>query len=194
MAPPSSCHSNFLMTMDCLYSKVTDLSRTMPAEKIQHIFTPMRSSLLNMMTHWERSRQGEGGWDPETDNPSQEHEGGAAGNDSGNMSCSTVSSGLGKLAGRPARALNMQHAFLNGKPSYQLFFWDVVDSEQLLTLSLQRLNYTAGATDGSSAPSVMTRASSSGGSRRGNDSDDDTTGKRGTCTSPSCTVYHIPYR
>jgi hypothetical protein len=105
MAPPSSCHSDFSTTIDCSFSKVADLSRAIP-EKIQHIFTSMRSSLLNIITRWERSGQGEGGWDPETDSGTQEDEG-AASDDGDNPSPTTVAAGLGELAGRPARALNM---------------------------------------------------------------------------------------
>ncbi len=41
-----------------------------------------------------------------------------------------------------------------------------------MALSLQRLNYATGATDGSSAPSAMTSVSRSGGSCRGKNADD----------------------
>ncbi len=67
---------------------------------------------------------------------SQEDEG-AASDDGYNPSPTPVAAGLGELAGRPACALNMRHAFLNGKPPYLLYYWEVVDSEQLLALSLQ---------------------------------------------------------
>jgi hypothetical protein len=64
--------------------------------------------------------------------------------------------------GRPPRALQSQAAFLNGRPSYLLYYWKVADAHQLLQSSLQRLhNDIAGACDASSAPSTA-----SGGSRR----------------------------
>jgi hypothetical protein len=36
-------------------------------------------------------------------------------------------------------ALQNQAVFLNGRPSYLLFFWEVADSRQLLPSSVQRL-------------------------------------------------------
>ena len=62
----------------------------------------MRSSLLYIITCWEQNGQeGEGGWDPETDDGTQEDEG-AASDDGDNPSPTTVAAGLGELAeGQP---------------------------------------------------------------------------------------------
>jgi hypothetical protein len=46
----------------------------------------------------------------------------------------------GSLVERPARALHTRAAFLNGRPSYLLYFWEVTDRHQLLQSDLQRLS------------------------------------------------------
>jgi hypothetical protein len=62
---------------------------------------------------------------------------------------------MGGLQGRPARALNSRAAFLYGKPSYLLYFWEIADRHQLLQSSLQRLSESVAASDASTAPSVI---------------------------------------
>lgn len=90
--------------------------------------------------------------DPEEE---EEYREGSAGAD--DDSCENM---IGSLAGRPARALQTRAAFLNGRPSYLLYFWEMADSHQLLQSSLQRLNNNIAASDGSFA-SVSTAPSSS---------------------------------
>jgi hypothetical protein len=73
----------------------------------------------------------------------------------------------GSLSSHPAHALNHRQSFLFGRPSYLLYFLDVIDAHQLLqSSSLQRLTRSnAGAADASSAaPSAMI---ASAGSRSG---------------------------
>jgi hypothetical protein len=80
-----------------------------------------------------------------------------------------ASANMGSLSGRPSCSLQSCAAFLNGRPSYLLYFWEVADAHQLLTSSLQRLSSSTGATDASSAPSALSAArsvSSSGDSGR----------------------------
>ncbi len=45
---------------------------------------------------------------------------------------SSVQCCIGSLDGRPARALQSRAVFLNGQPSYLLYFWEVADTHQLL--------------------------------------------------------------
>ena len=77
----------------------------------------------------------------------------------------------GNLCNRPPRALDNRAAFLNGRPPYLLYFWEVADTHQLLASSLQRLSNHAGAASALSPPVVSSsrRSSltSSGGSSRG---------------------------
>jgi hypothetical protein len=66
------------------------------------------------------------------------------------------------------RALQNRAAFLNGKPSYLLYYWEIIDAHQLLQLSVQRLTFNVGAGDASMTPSVTTtNTTHSSGSRQG---------------------------
>lgn len=157
VAPASDCHADFQNATVCSYEHVEALSPATP-RKIEDIFVSMRSDLLRIITRWEQSGQGEGGMDPEEE---EEYREGSAGAD--DDSCENM---IGSLAGRPARALQTRAAFLNGRPSYLLYFWEMADSHQLLQSSLQRLNNNIAASDGSFA-SVSTAPSSSQRQRRG---------------------------
>ena len=80
---------------------------------------------------------------------------------------------MGSLSHRPARALQSRSAFLGGRPSYVLYYWEVVDSHQLLQSSLQRLTSNAGAANASVAPSAVSRTGSrTSRGRRDDDRDD----------------------
>ena len=57
---------------------------------------------------------------------------------------------IGTLQGRSPRALQSRAAFLNGRPSYLLYFCEVADVHQLLQSSLQRLTSSTGAAEASS--------------------------------------------
>ena len=72
---------------------------------------------------------------------------------------------FGLLSSHPACALQNRAAFLLGRPSYLLYFWEIADQHQLLLQSaLQRLDDDVGATDASLAPSAT---SSGGGHQQG---------------------------
>ncbi len=136
----------------------------------------MRSDLLRLISRWEQSWQGKGGRDQDEED--------AVVNDvlnADDASCISLSIAtdkeassqrrsaqrrsvnVGCLNGQPGCALHSRAAFLNGRPSYLLYFWEVADAHQLLQLSLQRLSNDTGAMDASRAPSATT--TSSGGSR-----------------------------
>ena len=65
----------------------------------------------------------------------------------------------GSLAEAPAQALDNRRNFLNGKPSYILYFWELADQHQLLSSAVQRLSNQVGAADADATPSVMSGAS-----------------------------------
>ncbi|KAI2501606.1 hypothetical protein MHU86_2081 [Fragilaria crotonensis] len=133
----------------------------------------MRSELICIIDRWERSGQGEGGRDQEEDQVDA-----ADNQDNDDVSAtSSISSGdndssprrprnFGSLDRRPPRALQSRAAFLNGKPSYLLYYWEIIDAHQLLQSSVQRLTYGIGAGDASMAPTVTTSSHSQHGRRR----------------------------
>jgi hypothetical protein len=169
----------------------------------------MRCKLLTIIKNWEASGQGDGGMDQ--DDEQQDENGGGVdreldgrgeqeldnenaeatvdeiGNDNNNDS-SSMTPTFGSLRQRPARALDSRAAFLRGMPSYILYYWEVADSQQLLSSSLQRLSNHANAADASSTALVSRRGATasvrsniSGGSSRsasrrrntGEETDDD---------------------
>ena len=150
------------MATDCSYNLVAGLLPA-TAQKIEDRFTSMRSDLLRIITRWEQSGQGEGGRDQEDveDNNADEVTSTTSSISSGDDN-SSPRRNIGSLNNRPPRALQSRAAFLNGRPPYLLYFWEVADTHQLLQSSLQRLTNNTGASDASMAPTVTT---TSGGSR-----------------------------
>ena len=175
LAHPSDSHTDYIKAIDCSHSNVEMLSPATP-QKIEDILVSMRSGLLCIITRWEQSGQGEGGRDPEEIEQHHDEEQGSEYDiiesvvddntslcaEEGQESIRGGGSVLGGLlSGRPARALQSRASFLNGKPSYLLYFWEVADTHQLLQeSSLQRLNSNTGASDASFAPSISNTTSS----------------------------------
>lgn len=79
---------------------------------------------------------------------------------------------IGSLERRPACALQTQAVFLNGRPSYVLYFWEIADNHQLLNLSLQLLKNSTGASDASCAASSAASTSGAGSRRKRRHQDD----------------------
>jgi hypothetical protein len=158
LAPASECHSDFITSTICNYDEIKDFTIA-TAEKIEDVLASMRSNLIRIINKWEQSGQVEGGRDPENydnnnnstfdddDSSTSSHppdlRGQNVGTDTGRI--------IGALTGRSARALQTRSAFLNGLPSYLLYFWEVVDKHQLLQTTLQRLDNSTGASDASLA-------------------------------------------
>ncbi|KAI2512647.1 hypothetical protein MHU86_1866 [Fragilaria crotonensis] len=150
------------------------------------IFTSMRCKLLTIIRNWEASGQGDGGMDREQDGEGDEQvlddyggldrgqqDGGDEEDD--NNETSSMAQAFVSLRQRPARALDNRAAFLRGMPSYILYYWEVAESQQLLSSCLQRLSNHANASDASSVALVSRRGgttssrsniTSSGGSSR----------------------------
>ena len=80
---------------------------------------------------------------------------------------------MGSLSHRPARALQSRSSFLGGRPSYVLYYWEVVDTHQLLQSSLQQLTSNAGAANASAVPGTVSSTAGSRTSPRGRRDDDD---------------------
>ena len=120
------------MATDCSNNLAQALAPATPA-KVEDIFVSMRAHLLQIMTRCEQSGQGEGGQENEDAEELADQ------NDASfTTSIATTADGnspdktIGSLSGRPARALQSRAAYLNGRPSYQLYFWEIADQHQLL--------------------------------------------------------------
>ena len=153
-----------MTSIDCRHDLVVHLAPATP-QRIQDFFTSTRSDLLRIISNWEMSGQGDGG--RENEDATVDDNGSSTSIDIEELPPATMG---GNLRNRPPRALDNRAAFLNGRPSYLLYFWEVADTHQLLASSLQRLGDNANASSALSPPfiSTSTRSSitSSGGSSR----------------------------
>ena len=161
--------------IDCSHAVVVGLTPA-TAVKIADIFTSMRSKLLTVIKNWEASGQGDGGMDREQEDQGDYDEQEDEVLHDKNAELPAV---FGSLSQRPTRALDSCAAFVGGMPSYILYYWEVAESQQLLSSAMQRLSDHTNAADAASAPLVSRRRSggatsvtstitSSGGSRRRN--------------------------
>jgi hypothetical protein len=133
-----------------------------------------------VIKNWEEaSGQGDGGMDREQENQGDADEQEDEVLEYENAESSSMSpAAFGSLSQIPARALDSRAAFLGGMLSYILYYWEVIESRQLLSLAMQRLSDHANAADASPAPlvsrrrggatSVASTISSSGTRRRTN--------------------------
>ena len=155
VAAASECHEDFSAPTNCAHSQVATL---MPAssQKVEDVLASIRSNLLRVIQNWERSGQGEGGRHAGGDDD-EEHGGEYAGDLDSISILDSESARFGSLASRSECALQNRAAFLLGKPSYLLYFWEIAEYHQLLQSALQRLDDDVGASDASSAPSTTTR-------------------------------------
>jgi hypothetical protein len=140
----------------------------------------MRCKLLTLIKNWEASGQGDGGMDREQDggdDDQQEEE-----DELDSNAAANVDRAFGSLAQRPARALDSRAAFLRGMPPYILYYWEVAESQQLLSSCLQRLSSHANAADAMSVP-VVSRRGGSTLSRGGGETLASRRGRGGTSSS-----------
>ena len=68
---------------------------------------------------------------------------------------------FGALPDRPVEALESRRNFLNGKPSYLLYFWELADQLQVLQSSLSRIDSGSASSSPQKVPSVVRRLSRS---------------------------------
>ena len=129
----SNCHYDFASSIDLSYTKVEAL---IPADalSVQNRLSTIRVTLLRIIDRWEQSGQGDGGRVPDDDGE--------------------LPAGWGKLEGRTQEALDNRANFLNGAPSWYLYFWELADKYQLLVSTLQRFKEGVGAPTANSSSSV----------------------------------------
>lgn len=142
-ADPSDCHEDFREAIDCSYDKVK-LLRSADPKRVQNFFTDYRTHLIRIIRKWEDSGQGEGG-------RSRSNE-----VDDGNLE-----EHFGALPERPVEALETRRNFLNGKPSYLLYFWEMADTLQVLQSSLSRIDAGSACASAQRVPSVVRRLNKS---------------------------------
>ena len=128
VALASECHLNFLSATDCSHAVVAGLTPATP-QRIEDTFT---SELLRIITRWEQSEQGVGGRNGDEEDATGDNDEAKAEDDNSSYVTSSIatdydaspcSANHGSLHGQPARVMQTRAAFLNGRPSYLLYFW-----------------------------------------------------------------------
>lgn len=100
----------------------------------------MLVNLKRIIDKWERSGQGDGGFEPEDDDDEGE----------------TYQPEFGSFHDRRHGALASRGAFLNGRPSYLLYLWHHLEASDLITSACCRIDPSIAGPDGSrGVPSVI---------------------------------------
>ena len=110
------------------------------AESCKEKITNMIVNLKRIIDRWERSGQGDGGFEPEDDDDEGE----------------TFSPEFGSFHDRSHGALASRAAFLNNRPSYLLYLWHHLEENDLLASAVARIDPSVAGPNGSSGvPSVI---------------------------------------
>ena len=107
-------------------------------------------------TKWERSRQGDGGFFVGSDGIFDEYEN--EGDEERDLKDEMVSDDFcfGSTQNFSSLALDQQKNFIDGKCSFLLYLWEMLEHHDLLGLSIQRLNEGVNAANGSfGVPSII---------------------------------------
>ena len=143
-------HLDFAHPINITHAAVANLADA-TASKVEDLLTQIRTSLICIISDCEKSGQGEGGvqdLDQSVDDvEAGEHHVPAALYDVNNIK-------FGSLENRSRPALSQWHNFLRGKPSYLLYFWELMDHHQLLQTTMQQLDTTNSAGDANSVRSL----------------------------------------
>ena len=146
----SSCHSDFAQAIDIGFAATSDFVRATPT-KVKDKLAKMKSDLTSIITKWERSGQGEGGILEYLDD---EDEGSCVVSETSHDDVRQEKFQWGRSKGRKG-AFDCRESFLGPNPSYILYFWDVLDQNDLFNTTINRLSDDAGASSPNHVPSVV---------------------------------------
>lgn len=134
------CHVDFSTGIDIGFQATADFARATPT-KVKDKIAKMKTNLTLIIQKWERSGQGDGGRLNEDDDDDD-----GSGSDRFEW---------GRSSGRIG-AFDCRQSFLGPNPSYLLYFWDVLDTSDLFSTTMNRLSDEAGASSANDVPSVVT--------------------------------------
>jgi hypothetical protein len=129
-------------------------------EKVKDRWSSLVHELKRKIENWEMSGQGDGGC--LTFDIDDEDSLGCGEDDIMEKPCDELSAdprpkpAFGKLSNRPRAALDSRAAFFRDKESYLLYLWEVLDNNDLMVSSMQRLDNRVAAMNGADGiPSVI---------------------------------------
>jgi hypothetical protein len=155
----SSRHVDFSSAIDIGIQATSEFSRASPT-KVKDKLAKMKCDLTKIINNWERSGQGEGGRLDEVDDDEE---------DSG-IGKEVTSNEVKYEWGRTrSGAFDCRESFLGSYPSYLLYFWDVLENNNLFKTTMNRLSDDAGASSANDVPSVIRTKATSSMSQGNND-------------------------
>lgn len=163
----SNCHYDFSQEIDIGYDATAGFARASPT-KVRDKLAKMKTDLTSIINKWERSGQGEGGRleDEVDDDDEFEHlEGNLDGleEDADEPEAQQPSKGeqfeWGRSEGRQG-AFDCRESFLGSNPSYLLYFWDVLNNNDLFNTTMNRMSDEAGASSPNEVPCIVAGNSS----------------------------------
>jgi len=145
-------HSDFSLPIVIDHDIVSDMAVATP-EKVKDKWAGLIHECKRIIEKWERSGQGDGGYDDLDDEDNDEEDG-----DDGDGDGGKGERVFGSLKNRSQRALDSRSSFFANKEPYLLYLWEVLDNHDLLVSSMQRLNSCALAANGADGiPAVIGR-------------------------------------
>lgn len=155
----SNCHYDFCEEIDVGFDATSEFARASPT-KVKDKLAKMKAALSSIIQKWERSGQGDGGRIDEDDEDDEEHE--QRPSEDSTVSPAISTEGItnvetyqwGRSEGRQG-AFDCRESFLGSHPSYILYFWDVLDNNDLFNSTMSRLSDAAGASSADEAPVII---------------------------------------
>ena len=126
----SNCHYDFSEEIDVGFDATSEFARASPT-KVKDKLAKMKAALSSIIHKWERSGQGDGGRidEEDEDDEEQEQEQDSSGDNPQGVT-NVENSQWGRSEGRQG-AFDCRESFLGPNPSYLLYFWDVLDQNNL---------------------------------------------------------------
>ena len=145
-------HSDFSLPIALSYETVSKLQPA-TVEKVEEKWNTMILALKRGIQNWERSGQGDGGFTEEDEigGNNEEEDNSDGDNDDdmeGNIDANDNFVQFGSLKQRPRRALDLRRNFFDGRATYLLYLWDMLEEHGLLQSSVQQLHDGIGSGDG----------------------------------------------
>lgn len=162
-------HSDFSRPIALSFEIVSHMQPA-TVEKVQEKWSSMVLALNRVIQKWERSGQGYGGQVEEEEKENDEDDGDEFESAQENE-CASADGGeqpFGQLANRSQGALDQRQNFIDGKSSYLLYLWDMLEEHNLFQSSMQRLNEGIGCGSGNNVPTII-----ADGKRKRDDDDDE---------------------
>lgn len=140
----SNCHYDYSEEIDVGFDATSEFARASPT-KVKDKLAKMKADLSSIIQKWERSGQGDGGRIDEEDDdndddeqdPSQDIDGSLGSGAEGLTNVEKFQ--WGRSQGRQG-AFDCRESFLGSNPSYLLYFWDVLDNNDLFNSTMTRLS------------------------------------------------------